>query len=62
MPRHGFKRAQAEREKNWVIEVPQNADPFEDQFEKLEKKKQEKVLNSILICCYNKLLLKILKI
>lgn len=43
MPTYGFKRAQAEREKDWVLEVPQNADPMEDQFAKKSAAKNEKV-------------------
>lgn len=43
MPTYGFKRAQAEREKDWVLEVPQNADPMEDQFAKKNAAKAEKV-------------------
>ncbi|XP_052069991.1 ribosome biogenesis regulatory protein homolog isoform X1 [Mytilus californianus] len=40
-PRWGYKRANDDT-KDWLIEVPQNADPFEDQFEKRKKKKQER--------------------
>lgn len=43
MPTYGFKRAQAEREKDWVLEVPQSSDPMEDQFEKKANAKGEKV-------------------
>lgn len=43
VPTYGFKRAQAQREKDWVLEVPQNADPMEDQFEKKNNIKAEKV-------------------
>lgn len=43
VPTYGFKRAQAEREKDWVLEVPQNADPMEDQFAKKNAAKTEKV-------------------
>lgn len=43
VPRYGFKRAQAEKDKDWVLEVPQNADPMEDQFEKKANLKSEKV-------------------
>ncbi|RXG71658.1 Ribosome biogenesis regulatory protein-like [Armadillidium vulgare] len=32
-----------ERKKNWVLEVPENADPFEDQFRKMSEKKKERV-------------------
>lgn len=43
VPTYGFKRAQAEREKDWVLEVPLTADPMEDQFEKKKNLKSEKV-------------------
>lgn len=43
VPTYGFKRAQAEREKDWVLEVPQNADPMEDQFAKKANVKAENV-------------------
>ncbi|XP_064644871.1 ribosome biogenesis regulatory protein homolog [Lineus longissimus] len=40
-PRWGYKRANDET-KEWVIEVPQNADPYEDQFAKKKKEKTER--------------------
>lgn len=43
MPTYGFKRAQAVKEKDWVLEVPQNADPMEDQFAKKQSLKSERV-------------------
>jgi len=43
VPRFGFKRAAAQHEKDWVLEVPKNADPFEDQFEKQTEAKSERV-------------------
>jgi len=43
VPRFGYKRAAAEHEKDWVLEVPQNADPYEDQFEKKTEAKSERV-------------------
>lgn len=43
VPTYGFQRAQAERQKDWVLEVPQNADPMEDQFAKKAEAKSEKV-------------------
>lgn len=43
VPTYGFRRAQAEREKDWVLEVPDNADPMEDQFAKKQNLKSEKV-------------------
>lgn len=41
-PRWGYKRVDADSEK-WCLEVPQNADKFEDQFAKLKKEKTERV-------------------
>uniref|UniRef100_T1IH02 Ribosome biogenesis regulatory protein n=1 Tax=Strigamia maritima TaxID=126957 RepID=T1IH02_STRMM len=41
-PRWGYNRVDDEK-KDWVLEVPQNADPFEDQFAKRKKAKQERV-------------------
>lgn len=43
VPRFGYRRSAADREKEWVIEVPQNADPLEDQFEKRKFAKGERV-------------------
>lgn len=43
VPTYGFKRAQAEKDKTWVLEVPQNADPMEDQFQKKLDMRSEKV-------------------
>lgn len=40
---YGFKRAMAEKDKDWVLEVPQNADPMEDQFAKKMSAKSERV-------------------
>nr|XP_002125582.1 ribosome biogenesis regulatory protein homolog [Ciona intestinalis] len=41
-PRWGYKRANDDT-KEWVLEVPANADPNEDQFEKKLKEKKERV-------------------
>ncbi|XP_028395138.1 ribosome biogenesis regulatory protein homolog [Dendronephthya gigantea] len=41
-PRWGFKRAKDDT-KEWLIEVPGNADPYEDQFLKREQAKKERV-------------------
>lgn len=38
-----FKKAAAEKEKNWLIEVPQNLDPMTDMYEKKAEAKSEKV-------------------
>lgn len=43
IPRFGYKKAAAEKDKDWVIEVPQNADAFEDQFEKKATAKGERI-------------------
>ncbi|CAH1795001.1 unnamed protein product [Owenia fusiformis] len=40
-PRWGYKRANDDT-KDWLIEVPGNADPYEDQFEKRLKAKKER--------------------
>lgn len=43
IPRYGFKKVQAEKEKNWVREVPDNVDPYEDQFAKAANLKKENI-------------------
>ncbi|XP_053952997.1 ribosome biogenesis regulatory protein homolog [Anastrepha ludens] len=43
VPTYGFKRADAEKEKEWVIEVPKNVDPNEDMFQKKIDLRNEKV-------------------
>lgn len=43
VPLHGFQRSKAEKEKDWMIEVPETADPMEDQFVKKTAAKKEKV-------------------
>lgn len=43
VPRYGFRRSTAEKEKQWVLEVPQNADPLEDQFQKKKFAKGERI-------------------
>ena len=43
MPRYGFKKAAAEKEKNWLLPLPDRADPNEDQFSKLAEVKSENV-------------------
>lgn len=43
VPTYGFKRAEAERQRDWVLEVPKNADPMEDQFQKKIDLRSEKV-------------------
>ncbi|XP_033159834.1 ribosome biogenesis regulatory protein homolog [Drosophila mauritiana] len=43
VPTYGFKRAEAEKAKDWVLEVPQNADPNTDMFQKKIDLRNEKV-------------------
>nr|CAH7756914.1 unnamed protein product [Callosobruchus chinensis] len=43
VPLYGFKRAKSDKEKNWLLEVPGNADPLEDQFAKKVEAKSERV-------------------
>ncbi|KAK2727717.1 ribosome biogenesis regulatory protein homolog [Artemia franciscana] len=43
VPRFGFKKALAEKEKNWVMPVAKNVNPNEDQFAKANRIKEEKV-------------------
>ncbi|XP_059619837.1 ribosome biogenesis regulatory protein homolog [Phlebotomus argentipes] len=43
VPTYGYKRAAAEKERDWVLEVPGNADPMEDQFQKKKELKKERV-------------------
>ncbi|CAG9863544.1 unnamed protein product [Phyllotreta striolata] len=43
IPLYGFKKAQSEKEKDWVLEVPENVNPMEDQFEKKLHAKSERV-------------------
>lgn len=41
-PAFGYKRANDET-KQWLIEVPQGTDPYEDQFAKLKAAKKERI-------------------
>lgn len=43
VPVYGFKRVKAQRDKEWVLEVPGNANPLEDQFAKKIEAKGERV-------------------
>ncbi|XP_041978447.1 ribosome biogenesis regulatory protein homolog [Aricia agestis] len=43
VPLYGFKKAAAEKQKDWLIEVPQNVDPMTDMYEKKASEKSEKV-------------------
>lgn len=42
MPRFGYKRANDDQN-DWAIEVPANADPYEDQFEKRAEEKKKRI-------------------
>ncbi|CAH0383636.1 unnamed protein product [Bemisia tabaci] len=43
VPNYGYKHAQAEKERETVIEVPDNVDPMTDMFAKKEAEKRERV-------------------
>lgn len=43
VPRYGYRKIEAEKEKNWVKEVPATANPYEDQFAKAAEMKKENV-------------------
>jgi regulator of ribosome biosynthesis len=43
VPTYGAKHAQAEKDKNWVLEVPKNIDPMTDMFQKKKDLKNERV-------------------
>lgn len=43
VPTYGYRRADAEKQKDWVLEVPKTADPMEDQFKKKMDLRNEKV-------------------
>lgn len=43
VPMYGFKKVKAQNDKDWVLEVPDNANPFEDQFAKKIEAKSERV-------------------
>lgn len=43
VPNYGYRRSAAQKEQDWLLEVPQNADPMEDQFSKKTNSKVEKV-------------------
>jgi len=42
VPQFGFKKKQAEQEKNWCIPIKETADPNLNPFEKMEEEKQER--------------------
>ncbi|XP_065899308.1 ribosome biogenesis regulatory protein homolog [Dysidea avara] len=41
-PRYGYKRVNDPKD-DWVLEVPQNADQYDDQFEKKSKEREERI-------------------
>lgn len=43
IPLYGFKKVKAQKERDWVLEVPANANPLEDQFAKRVEAKSERV-------------------
>lgn len=43
LPRYGYKKAQAEHNKDWIIEVPNSVDPMTDMFAKKSFDKNERV-------------------
>jgi regulator of ribosome biosynthesis len=43
VPRFGYAKAQAENEKNWMMEIKEGDDPMEDPFAKLKESKREHV-------------------
>jgi len=43
VPQFGYKKAQVEADKNWMIPLKQNADPTENPYEKIAEDKREKV-------------------
>lgn len=43
MPTYGYRKVQAEKQKDWLIEVPQNVDPNTDMFAEKAKTKKENV-------------------
>lgn len=43
VPTFGYQKFKADREKNWMIEVPKNVDPMTDMFQKKKDAKDERV-------------------
>lgn len=43
IPRHGAKSAKNDSLNDWVMEIPQNADPYEDQYAKKRSEKKERI-------------------
>lgn len=43
VPTYGYQKVKAEKEKNWVLEVPQNIDPMTDMFKEKKDLKNERI-------------------
>lgn len=43
VPTYGYLKKQAEKEKDWCLEVPQNIDPYTDMYQKKKDLKNERV-------------------
>lgn len=43
VPRYGYNKVKNEYEKNWLIEVPDQADPNADYFSKMQEDKKERI-------------------
>ncbi|KAG5679392.1 hypothetical protein PVAND_008960 [Polypedilum vanderplanki] len=43
VPTYGYQKFKADRDKNWVLEVPKNIDPMTDMFQKKKDLKNERV-------------------
>ena len=43
IPLHGYRKSTSRKEKEWVLEVPNNANPMEDQFEKKRFERSERI-------------------
>ncbi|KAJ8875013.1 hypothetical protein PR048_022903 [Dryococelus australis] len=43
VPNYGYRKAKAEKEKNWLVEVPQSSDPMQDQFAARAEKRKERI-------------------
>lgn len=43
VPLYGFKKAKAQTDKDWVLEVPDHANPLEDQFAKKLNARSERI-------------------
>lgn len=43
LPRYGYKKAENEHQRDWLIEIPDNADPNVDYFAKKNEDKKERI-------------------